>query len=196
MALSSVLNSGGGPNNLLNSAATFGVTLIVCFLAMVFSYLGPSPNWVGWLNNETFAQPVDPGARANPMRSDVAPESRIARIPTSLRLRTASPGVGHRTGADDHGIPAQQGRWRRRYLQHKAQRVPRNERVMDRLDAFATSREITKRDWNHKNLGRKAQRPVLRIVPTAASQRPRFVIGSSKITYWVSKMDAAKQPRH
>jgi len=66
------------------------------------------------LNNETFAQPVDPGARANPMRSDVAPESRIARIPTSLRLRTASRGVGHRAGADDHGIPDQQGRWRRR----------------------------------------------------------------------------------
>src|SRR5215467_10797453 len=90
MALSSVLNSGGGPNNLLNSAATFGVTLITCFLGMVSSYLGPSPNRVGWLNNETFAQPVDPGARANPMRSDVAPESRIARIPTSLRLRTAN----------------------------------------------------------------------------------------------------------
>jgi hypothetical protein len=30
-----------------------------------------------------------------------------------------------------------------------ARRISRDERVMDRLDAFATSREITKRDWNH-----------------------------------------------
>ena len=63
---------------------------------------------------------------------------------------------------------------------------------MDRLDAFATSREITKRDWNHKNPGRKAQRPGLRIVPTAASQRPLFVIGSSQTSTLASETGAAR----
>src|SRR5262249_54562926 len=42
-----------------------------------------------------------------------------------------------------------------------------------------------------KTPGRKAQRPGLRMVPTAASQRPLFVIGSSQTNSLASKMGAA-----